>query len=150
MKALDVGSGSGYLVACMSQMVGAEGTIVGLEYIEPLVQQSKERLASDKNDELQQMLKNGRVSIHGGDGWQGFPSEAPFDAIHVGAAADTVPEKLLEQLKPGGRMVVPVGPRMGGQELMVIDKDQQGRVTMKSEMDVAYVPLVHVDRSSSM
>ena len=84
------------------------------------------------------------LTSHGGmqgDGMQGYPDGAPFDAIHVGASAAKIPEPLLEQLAPGGRMVLPVGLAGAHQELTLVDKDMDGKLTQKSLFGVAYVPL---------
>lgn len=71
-----------------------------------------------------------------GDGYAGYPEWAPYDVIHVGAAAPSLPPALLEQLAPGGRLVSPVGPAGGPQELVVVDKDEEGRLTARVEMGV--------------
>lgn len=76
-----------------------------------------------------------------GDGWKGDPGKT-YDAIHVGAAAETVPDALVEALKPNGRMVIPVGKPGWGQQLMLLTKDADGKVETKPLFGVAYVPLV--------
>ena len=73
------------------------------------------------------------------DGREGWPEFAPYDAIHVGAAAPEIPQPLIDQLKPGGRLVIPVGNIF--QELKVVDKNEDGSVTMRTETSVRYVPL---------
>jgi protein-L-isoaspartate(D-aspartate) O-methyltransferase len=84
-KALDVGAGSGYLVACIAHMVGPDGQVVGIEYVGELARHAKERLQSDPNETIRKMMDSGRIEIIHGDGWKGYEAKAPYDAIHVGA-----------------------------------------------------------------
>lgn len=134
---LDVGSGSGYLTAVFAFMVGDTGKTVGVEHIPELVQRSIETIQQGSAAHL---LKSGSLSIHVADGKQGYLEGAPYDAIHVGAAAADLPKALLDQLKPGGRMVIPVG--QGMQDLIVVDKLPDGSLKKRSEMGVRYVPLI--------
>ncbi|KAI8149672.1 protein-L-isoaspartateD-aspartate O-methyltransferase [Fennellomyces sp. T-0311] len=98
MKCLDVGSGSGYLTACMASMVGPEGRVIGIEHIHELVEISDRNVRKQHAD----WVESGRVKFVAGDGRQGYPEESPYDCIHVGAAAREKPTKLLEQLKAPG------------------------------------------------
>ena len=136
-RVLDVGSGSGYLTACLAYMVGPTGCAVGIEHIENLTKTSTENVKKS-NPEL---LKEERVLFITGDGRQGYPERAPYDCIHVGAAAGAVPTALHDQLKAGGRLIVPVGPEHDVQYLEQHDKGNDGKMTVKKLMGVRYVPL---------
>eukprot|EP00472_Partenskyella_glossopodia_P014615 CAMPEP_0197520590 /NCGR_PEP_ID=MMETSP1318-20131121/5937_1 /TAXON_ID=552666 /ORGANISM="Partenskyella glossopodia, Strain RCC365" /LENGTH=225 /DNA_ID=CAMNT_0043072243 /DNA_START=40 /DNA_END=717 /DNA_ORIENTATION=+ len=130
---LDVGSGSGYLTACMAQLVGPQGKAYGVEHVKELVEFSKNNIAKDRPD-----LKN--WSIETADGRLGLPKSGPFNAIHVGAAAGKIPMELLKQLADNGRLVIPVGLDGGTQYLYIITREgnnfRQQKVT-----GVRYVPL---------
>lgn len=136
-RALDVGCGSGYLTACMGELVSPGGWVIGIENRESLVD-----VAIANITRANPALLNSTLKITRGDGWtgEGF-QDLTFDAIHVGAAAESVPEILLRQLKSPGRMVIPVGPQWGTQTFLLIDKDKSGAVTQKELMAVMYVPL---------
>ena len=84
-------------------------------------------------------LNDGEIKIICGDGRLGYAQEAPYDAIHVGAAAETVPDALIEQLAPGGKLVLPVGKR--NQEILMFTKQQDGKLLREKLLDVRYVPL---------
>jgi protein-L-isoaspartate(D-aspartate) O-methyltransferase len=134
---LDVGSGSGYLCACFARLVGPEGVVVGIDVVKPLVDWSIQNMNKDDPN----LLKSGLVILKHSDGWKGFPDKAPYDAIHVGAAAESIPDALMDQLKVGGRMFIPVGPQNGNQYVIQIDKTSQG-IKKTNLMGVRYVPLV--------
>ncbi|CAN8306637.1 unnamed protein product [Cochlearia groenlandica] len=143
MRALDVGSGTGYLTGCFALMVGAEGRVVGVDHIPELVDMSKKNIGKSVAAPL---LKKGSLSLHVGDGRKGWQEFAPYDAIHVGAAASEIPQALLDQLKPGGRMVIPVGTYF--QELKVIDKSEDGSIKVHTVTSVRYVPLTSRDEQT--
>lgn len=125
---LEVGTGSGYQTAVLSQLIPHVYTV---ERIKALQYQARRRL---------QRLDFHNVSMRHGDGWSGWPSKAPFDAIIVTAAAETIPEALLTQLADGGRMVIPVGEYK--QELLLVEK--YGKRTRTEVLEaVRFVPLVH-------
>ncbi|KAG5192533.1 protein-L-isoaspartate O-methyltransferase-like protein [Tribonema minus] len=136
-KVLDIGVGSGYLAAVFARMVGKTGKVWGIDYLAPLVNLSEVNIRRDDGD----LITSERIILETRNGWEGWPEVAPFDAIHVGAAAETIPPKLVHQLKLGGRMFIPVGPYGGPQELMQVDRTEKGYTT-RHLMDVAYVPLV--------
>ena len=126
---LEVGTGSGYQAAILAELVDAVYT---LEIVEPLARSATERL---------KRLDYRNVHTRFGDGYYGWTEEAPFDAIIVTAAADHVPPPLIEQLKPGGRMMIPVGHRFLTQELMLVEKQPDGRVISRQILPVTFVPL---------
>ena len=126
---LEVGTGSGYQAALLSRLVRR---VYSIEIVEPLAKQAVQRLAN---------LGYANVSVKQGDGYAGWPQYAPFDGIIVTAGAQHVPKPLLDQLKPGGRMVIPVGPAHSVQQLKLITKDSLGRVKEEIIIPVRFVPL---------
>ncbi|KAE8688958.1 Protein-L-isoaspartate O-methyltransferase [Hibiscus syriacus] len=131
---------TGYLTACFAIMVVPRGRAVGVEHIPELVASSIQNIEKSAAAPL---LKECSLSLHFGDGRQGWPECAPYDAIHVGAAAPEIPQPLLDQLKPGGRMVIPVGNMF--QDLKVVDKALDGSISIRSETSVRHVPLTSRD-----
>jgi protein-L-isoaspartate(D-aspartate) O-methyltransferase len=124
---LEIGTGSGYQAAVLAEIAG---TVYTVEIVEPLAREARER------------LKNyGNVVAKTGDGFQGWSEHAPFDAIMVTAAPREVPQPLIDQLKPGGRLVVPVGGQAGGQSLLLIEKQPDGKITRRNILAVRFVPL---------
>jgi protein-L-isoaspartate(D-aspartate) O-methyltransferase len=135
-RVLDVGSGSGYLTVCMARLVQPGGKAIGIEHIPELVQTSIKNISKNNRS----LLDDGILEIVLGDGRLGYPQSGPYDAIHVGAAAPSRPNELIEQLKPGGRLVVPVG--VESQKMMIYDKSADGQeVHERSTLGVSYVPL---------
>jgi protein-L-isoaspartate(D-aspartate) O-methyltransferase len=128
-RVLEVGTGCGYQAAVLAQLCDS---VYSIEIVEPLGYEAKARL---------ERLNYDNIHVRIGDGFAGWPEAAPFDAIIVTAAADEVPPPLVEQLKPGGRMIIPVQRGFGGQELVLIDKDNQGTVSHKDILPVRFVPL---------
>jgi protein-L-isoaspartate(D-aspartate) O-methyltransferase len=129
-RVLEVGTGSGYQAAVLAEIVGKVYTI---ELIAALGNAAAERLRA---------LGYANVEVRIGDGYAGWPEAAPFDAIVVTAAAPRVPQALVEQLKPGGRMVIPVGGSGAAQELLVITRRADGGIDTRSVLPVRFVPLV--------
>ena len=127
---LEIGTGSGYQAAVLAKLVHHVYTI---EIVPELGRNAKAAL---------KRLGYDNISVRVGDGYKGWPEEEPFDRIIVTAAPEKVPEALLDQLKPGGRMVLPVGPRWWGQDLLVIEKNERGKVVRKNTIPVRFVPMI--------
>lgn len=128
-KVLEIGTGSGYQTAVLAEL-GVE--VYSIEIVKPLATKAEKTLK-----ELGYEL----VHIKAGDGYQGWPEQALFDAIIVTAGASHVPQPLLDQLKPGGSMVIPIGETVATQELLLISKDEKGETHHQEVLPVRFVPL---------
>jgi protein-L-isoaspartate(D-aspartate) O-methyltransferase len=135
-KVLEVGTGSGYQAAVLAEM-GAE--VYSVEIVEWLATSAAERL---------KRLGYGKVKVTCGDGYVGWKEHAPFDAVMVTCAVEPEPPSLIEQLKPGGRLVVPLGEPGETQMLVVLRKDAKGKVTRRDVAPVLFVPLVRKNGSA--
>jgi protein-L-isoaspartate(D-aspartate) O-methyltransferase len=126
-RALDIGTGSGYQAAVLAELCQQ---VYSIEIVEPLAKEAKRRLAD---------LGYRNVEVRHGDGYRGWPEHAPFDLIIVAAAPDHVPQPLIEQLAPGGRLVLPVGRLF--QDLLVVEKLADGKTRRQKVIPVAFVPM---------
>jgi protein-L-isoaspartate(D-aspartate) O-methyltransferase len=129
-KVLEVGTGSGYQAAVLAQ---AGCRVWTMEIFRALAEEARARL---------ERLGYANVTVRHGDGYAGWPEEAPFDAIMVTAAAESIPPALVNQLAPGGRLVMPVGQQFPYQELVLLQKDSAGRVTSRELLPVRFVPFL--------
>ncbi|XP_067208853.1 protein-L-isoaspartate(D-aspartate) O-methyltransferase isoform X2 [Linepithema humile] len=141
-RALDVGSGSGYLTTCMAIMMGPKGLAVGIEHIPELRTMAEENIRHDHPE----LLRDKRVELIVGDGRLGHADRGPYDAIHVGAAAKEMPQPLIDQLAPGGRLIVPMGPENSDQTLVQVDKTLDGKIKQRPLISVMFVPLTDKER----
>jgi protein-L-isoaspartate(D-aspartate) O-methyltransferase len=128
-RVLEIGTGSGYQAAVLAELAK---TVYTIEIIEALAQVAAARF---------QTLGYRNIVTRTGDGWHGWPEQAPFDAIMVTAAGKDIPQPLLDQLKPGGRLVIPVGSQSGAQTLMVVEKKPDGTTSRRNILGVRFVPL---------
>ena len=129
---LEVGTGSGYQAAVLSLLVRR---VYSIEAVKVLAEEAAARL---------KRLAYNNIETRWGDGYHGWTEHAPYDGIIVTAAAPAVPQPLMDQLKPGGRLVVPVSSRLLGQDLLLVEKDKQGRIHQRSVLPVAFVPLIRL------
>ena len=128
-RVFELGTGSGYQAAILAKLTKE---VYSVEIVEPLGKEAAQRLARHGFD---------NVKVKVADGYYGWPEHAPFDAIIVTAAGSHVPPPLVRQLKPGGRMVIPVGASFLTQHLMLIEKQQDGSVVSRQILPVRFVPL---------
>ena len=131
---LEVGTGSGYQAAVLAHLVRH---VYSIEIVEPLANRAAADLAR---------LGYGNVTVRAGDGYAGWHEHAPFDRIIVTAGADHIPQPLIEQLAPGGRMVIPVGRSADKLQLTLVTKDRKGRIKKRALMPVHFVPLTRSGR----
>lgn len=129
-RVLEIGTGSGYQTAVLAQLCRQ---VYSLEVIPQLSEAANKRLQS---------LGYRNVRLRCGNGYEGWPEQAPYDGIIVTAAAPYVPDALFEQLKPGGRLIIPIGMPFMHQELMRVEKDLHGHRHTRSVLGVAFVPLI--------
>jgi protein-L-isoaspartate(D-aspartate) O-methyltransferase len=132
-RVLEIGTGSGYQAAVLTEFTPRVYTV---EIVEELAKSAAERL---------KRLGYRTVQVKAGDGYYGWPEQAPFDGIIVTCAAGQIPPPLIEQLARGGRMVIPVGGTFATQSLMLVEKDKEGVIRSRSLMSVRFVPLVRKD-----
>jgi protein-L-isoaspartate(D-aspartate) O-methyltransferase len=129
-RVLEIGTGCGYQTAVLAELAGQ---VFSIEVVEALALDAAERL---------RRLGYQNVELRCGDGYRGWPEEAPYDAIIATAAPERVPGALARQLKPGGRLVIPVGPAGETQALLRCVKEEDGRLTLENKLSVAFVPMV--------
>lgn len=129
-RVLEIGTGSGYQAAVLAQVAG---DIFSIESVKSLAASATTRLAE---------LGCETVTVRHGDGFAGWPEQAPFDAIMVTAAPTSIPQALCQQLKVGGRIIVPVGPRFSTQLLKLGIKGEDGKVRFRTTLPVAFVPMI--------
>jgi protein-L-isoaspartate(D-aspartate) O-methyltransferase len=128
-RVLEVGTGSGYQAAVLARLVGHVYTIE----LDATLASTAAALLSE--------LKHENITVRTGDGYAGWPEHAPFDIVIVTAAPEQIPPPLIEQLRPGGRLIVPVGPRFTVQQLQLIEKDATGAICTQDIAPVMFVPL---------
>ena len=128
-RVLEIGTGSGYQAAVLAQIVARVHTI---EIVRPLGERAAQLLAE---------LGYTNVEVRIGDGHRGWPDAAPFDAIVLTAAPEELPRPLVDQLAPGGRLIAPVGPQGGIQDLLLVRREADGRTVTRSLLSVRFVPL---------
>jgi len=133
-KILDIGSGSGWTTALLSEIVGEEGKVFGIERISELKE------FGEANTRKYNFVASERAVFMTGDGSKGLPKEAPFDRIHVGAAAVKIPPALLEQLAIGGRLVIPEG--VDAQDIVLIEKTGKKEYKRQRFPGFTFVPLI--------
>lgn len=132
-RALDIGTGSGYQAAVLAKLCQQ---VYSIEIVRPLADSARERLTE---------LGYDNVEVRHGDGYRGWPEHAPFDVIIVAAAPDHIPQPLVDQLAPGGRLVIPVGNFL--QNLRLVEKRQDGSVVENNVLPVRFVPMTGEARS---
>ena len=129
-RVIEIGTGCGYQAAVLAELAAR---VYSIETVEALSRGARERLKS---------LGYDNIEVKTGDGFEGWPDEAPFDAVIVTAAPEKIPRILIEQLRPGGRMSIPIGRVHETQTLVLVTKDAEGKVSEQAGLPVSFVPMV--------
>ena len=129
-RVLEIGTGCGYQAAVLAELAAR---VYSIETVKPLADQARRRL---------KFLGYDNVEVSTGDGFDGWPDQAPFDAIIVTAAPERIPQTLIQHLRPGGRMAIPIGRVHETQTLVRVTKDAEGNVNEQAGLPVAFVPMV--------
>ncbi len=133
---LDAGCGSGWTTALLANIVGSNGRVYGIELVAELADFARTNISKYS------YIDKGIARVVAADAYGGLEEYAPFDKILVSAAAAKIPEELIKELKSGGRMVIPVGPRYGAQEILIVGKNASGVLEEKRMPGFVFVPLV--------
>ncbi|KAI9797874.1 MAG: hypothetical protein M1833_005074 [Piccolia ochrophora] len=143
-RVLDIGSGSGYLSHVLARLIRPNGAVVGIDHIQELVDMANKNVR--KSADGRELLEEGTIKFNKADGRLGWPDEAPYDAIHVGAAATKGSEQtLIDQLKSPGSIFIPVKDGFQ-QNVWIITKDKNGSIERTKFLEVSYVPLTDAPR----
>jgi protein-L-isoaspartate(D-aspartate) O-methyltransferase len=129
-KVLEIGTGSGYQAAVLSLLAHS---VYSIEIVPDLGRQARDLLSQ---------LGYDNVEVRIGNGYLGWPEAAPFDRIIVTAAPDKLPQELVDQLRPGGRLVAPIGAVGGIQQLVLVKKDRSSKIETREVLPVRFVPMV--------
>ncbi|KAJ5066547.1 protein-l-isoaspartate(d-aspartate) o-methyltransferase [Anaeramoeba ignava] len=140
-KVLDIGSGKGYSMALIGTIIGPKGKVYGVEHVPELVEESKKALEKDQPE----LYKKGVFEVFEKDGFEGLPDFEPYDAILVGGACEKIPENILLQLKPYGRMVIPIGSPNTKQKLTIIDKMPDGKIAIFTNKQAKFSSLMSLE-----
>ena len=133
-KILDIGSGSGYLTVALSKMTGDTGKVIGVEHIPELYEFGIQNVKKHHSN----LIESGKIIFVNADGRKGYKKYGPYKVIHAGAASEELPQEIIEQLDYNGRMFIPIGPKGETQNIYLIDKDKNGKITYRSILSVCY------------
>ena len=133
-KILDIGSGSGYLTVALSKMTNDSGTVVGIEHIPELYEFGIKNVRKHHAN----LIDSGKIILVNEDGRKGYKKYGPYKVIHAGAASEQLPQEIIEQLDYNGRMFIPIGPKGETQNIYLIDRDKNGKITYRSILSVCY------------
>ena len=135
---MDVGFGSGYLTVAMSKMMNDKGCVVGIDIKKEIYDFGFTNISKNHKN----LLDNNKIELVLGDAKVGYKKKAPYDCIHVGVSSNQPPKILLEQLKIGGRLVMPLGSPHDDQYIFIIDKLENGKFKYQQGLSVRYTPLI--------